>query len=188
MNRMKYSNIPEALQNKIIAAAYGDASLKDKFSVLLAARKNKEIKNMFDEFKRTASTVRNLKIDECPIELSEIIKSKTGVKGEKPKGVFSDLIMIFVSKPVASMAVTGLAILLIVTVLIVRPNDYYNDYSQQELTLAELQTKESLLIVSKIFNQTKNTIEEDVLTSRVAKPIQEGINYVNKILTEGEVK
>ena len=43
------------LTNKIIAVAYGDASLKDKLLVRRLARKNDEVKKMLDEYRAVAS-------------------------------------------------------------------------------------------------------------------------------------
>lgn len=188
MNYQKYSKIPEALQNKIISTAYGDASLKTKFEVWLAVRKNIEAKQMLFEYKSTAETVKKLEPEECPSEFVDIAEKYAGIKEKKTKGIFSEFSMIFVSKPIASMAVTGLAILIIVAAIFLRSNGYYNDFSKSEIAKAQLQTKQSLLIVSQIFNRTKNTVEEDVLTDRVAKPIQEGINFVNKFIKEGELQ
>ncbi len=188
MNYQKYSKIPEALQNKIISAAYGDASIKTKIEIWRLLRNNEEAKQLYLEYKSTADAVKKLEPEECPHELVRFAEKAADIKEKNSKGLFSDFMMIFVSKPIASAAVTGIAILLIVAAIFFRSNGYYNDYSKQELTKAELETKESLLIVSRIFNRTKNTVEDDVLTDRVAKPIQEGINFVNKIISEGELK
>ena len=50
-------NIEEKLYDRIIAVAYNDASLVDRFVVYRMARKNPGIQNILNEFKATATAV-----------------------------------------------------------------------------------------------------------------------------------
>ena len=58
-----------------------------------------------------------------------------------------------------------------------------HQYTKAEIEYADKQARQALDIVSKIFNQTNVTLKEDVLNSRVAKPIRESMGIVNGLFT-----
>ena len=55
------------------------------------------------------------------------------------------------------------------------------------MKLADQQVKQSLAIIAGVFKKTTATVEQDVLTDRVSKPIVESFNLVNDYL-QGENK
>ena len=75
--RMKNSiNIDEKLYEKIIAVAYKDASLIDKFIVYRKAKKDPGIQQLLNEFTETAMAVHNIKSDELPDSTIASVKNR----------------------------------------------------------------------------------------------------------------
>ena len=54
----------------------------------------------------------------------------------------------------------------------------------EEIERANDQVKYALAIVKDAFKKSNNILTEDILTEKIAKPIGEGINYVNTLLQE----
>ena len=61
----------------------------------------------------------------------------------------------------------------------------YNGYTKSEITLAEMQAKESFAIVVEIFNRTSNKMKEDVLNKKLNDPIKRIFNIFNNYLIGG---
>jgi len=57
------------------------------------------------------------------------------------------------------------------------------NYTMAEIQIADKQAMEALAIVGRVFEQTNITLKEEVLNSRVAKPIRESMGIVNDFLT-----
>ncbi len=173
------------LTNKIIAVAYGDASLKDKLLVRRLARKNDEVKKMLDEYRAVASEVHKIKEEDCP----QFLAHNLPVKALKRKSFSMDLYSLVFSKPLFTAAVS--AVLLVAVVFGImnnRPITYQHNYSHAEIQLAEQQAKQAFAIVGKIFNETSSTLKNEVLDSKVAKPFNESFGIVNSLINKGEIK
>ena len=67
----------DKLLEKIISVAYGDASFIDKIKIQRLAKKNKEVKELWESYRQTAAEVHKLKEEECPNELLVAIENKT---------------------------------------------------------------------------------------------------------------
>ena len=50
--------------------------------------------------------------------------------------------------------------------------------------MADQQVKHSLALIASVFKKTTTTVEKDILTDRVSKPIKESFNLVNEYLEE----
>ena len=170
----------DMLLKKIISAAYGDANLLDKIKINRLANKNKEVKELLESYKQTALEVHKLKEEEYPDELLTGIENLT-VKIIKQSNIFSaDIFSIIFTRPLASAA----AVLILVTFILLgifMNRSIQHQYTKTEIENADRQTRQALDIVSKIFYQTNITLKEEVLNSRVAKPIRESIVIVNDL-------
>ena len=62
--------------------------------------------------------------------------------------------------------------------------DLSSQFSQEEIALANKQTKQALAIIGKVFNQTEKAIKKDILAKRVGQPINRGLNIVNDLFNE----
>lgn len=187
MNHTKY-NIPEETMDKIIRVAYGDASAKDKREINQLAMRDESVQKLLNEYLETANSVHEIKIDECPPELVERANKGT-IKHEVPKRSFVfELYSLVFSKPLVSAVAIGILVAAIVTSIFINRNNMYEGYSLAEIERANSEARMALALVGKIFNETGNSITQEILTDKVGKPINEGIKSVNKLFKEGEQK
>jgi len=180
----------EELKIKIISAAYRDCSLKDRVSVWLLARKDPECKALFDEYRKTAASVHNLNIDECP---ENIIDDTFKRLNDSPGFEKSPALASVFSRPAL---VTVLSIIILAAVFFtvvttqtgIKPvpkQAVQQEYSKQDVAQAEKEVKESLAIVSRVLNKTSKKIGEDILPENVGKPIKQGIEVINQLFPKG---
>ena len=94
------------------------------------------------------------------------------------------LIEIFLARPVYSAA-ASILILVIASWFIFNAGKPKPKYSEVKVKQAEVQVKETLAIIDRVFQSTRRTIEEDVLKKQVSPPIREGIYVVNNLFKGG---
>ena len=186
MNAKKSFEITEELRDKIISAAYGDASFIDSMKIKKLVRKNSEVKNLFDEYSATANAAHSIKLEKCPDELLNSVRQKIGVTKEDKRSFAFDLYTALFTRPIISAAAASILVIAIVTSIIFNKNEYQYNYTPEEIALADKQVKESLYFVSKIFNKAQTNLTDEILTARVAKPISKGFNIVNDLFIEGD--
>ena len=176
MKRQKV--IDDRYLDKIVSVAYGDAGILDKLIVYRDAKKNPQVKKLLDEYKATAVEVKDIASKKCPDKLIE--NTEAQIRKEKTPVKYS----IVFQKPVYSSAALAI-IIAIAALLIFRQPNQGQKYSKAEVLTAEMQVKQSLGLVGKIFKKTQNTISYDVLDKQVAPPIKKGMNVVNNLLNGG---
>jgi len=186
MNPKKSFEITEELRDKIISTAYGDSGFIDRLLVNKLARNFPEVKLLLDEYSATARVTHSITTEECPEEVINSVRKKIGLKKEVKKSFFGDLYTALFTRPVVSAAAFTMVVIIVVTSIIFNKNEYQYNYSQEEIALADKQVKESLYLVSRIFNKAQTNLTDEILTARVAKPISEGFNLVNDLFNEGD--
>ena len=185
MNAMKSFNIDNDLLNKIISVAYGDASLKDKLHIRRLAGNREEVKKLLEEYRAVAAEVHSLKEEDCPQTLIHNLP----VKALRRKSLSMDLYSLIFSKPIFTAAVSAVLLAAVVFgIMNNKPIAYRHNYSQADVLLAERQAKQAFAIVGKIFNETSTTLKNEVIESKVAKPIGESLGIVNNLINKGEIK
>ncbi|MDP3583149.1 MAG: hypothetical protein Q8S39_14535, partial [Ignavibacteria bacterium] len=105
------------------------------------------------------------------------------VKTNKP-GFLNDLYTIAFARPVVSLAVV-LVVISAITFGIIRNKTVEYEFTEAEVIEADKQAQQALAIVSNIFEQTKTTLEDDVLGNKVSKPLNKGLGIINNLF-EGE--
>jgi len=186
MNRKKVYDLDDRMLNKIISAAYGDASIRDKFFVMKAVSRDPEIRNLFNSYKRTAGEIKKLIEEDCPSELLGSIKTVPLTK--TINSFFFDFYSVVFSRPIVSALTTVIMVAAIAIALIVnKPVRLNIKYTQTEILTADQQARKAFAIVGKFFSQTQSMLENEIIGGRVAKPINEGIGIVNNLF-EGEKK
>jgi len=178
MNYKKSSKISEELQDRIISVAYGSASFLEKRRINKLASKSKAIKELLEEYKSTADAVHSIPKEEYQGEL------KIQTIPESKKSIFDEIYQILIGKPLVSAAATILLIFAITFSLFNNSELSYEGYSIAEVQKANLESKQALMIVNKIFSKTKNQLTNDILIQEVSKPIKEGMNTVNKLFKQ----
>lgn len=172
----------------IINAAYNDLSLINKLRAYLLINKNEEAKRIYDEYKETAESVKEITQYEMSEELEHKIKNKIGLKTEERRSFVTDLYSLIIMKPVAASLTAVLLVITISTSVLLNNNRTVenNNYSQAEIEMAELHTKQALEMVSSILTNTSNKVRKDILKNTVSSEINKGINIVNQLFIEGE--
>lgn len=180
--------IDEKLLDKITAVAYGDAGLYDRLIIWMNSKRDLEIKNLLDEYKLTASSVHSLDEKKLPETNLKSIYYKIGQR-EKTKPavpfIHSFIRSFNFSKLLVSSAAIGVIIITIVSVLLFYNPQPEQKYTKAEIELAQQQLGESLAIVNKVFQNTEKTLDADVISKHVSKPLNKGLIYLNDYLIGG---
>jgi len=193
MNHKKSFEINEILLNKIIYVAYGDAKLWDVVFIKQLAVKHPEVKSSLESYKKTAIEIHKLSEENCPEELLIAVEEKTTGINKRRNMFATDLMTIIFTRPLVSATVVTLLIGFIVFGILENRDVQYK-FSKEEIEIADMQTKQALAIVGEIFEETNTTLKEEVLNSRVAKPIRESMGIVNGLfmstntLNKGEIE
>jgi hypothetical protein len=166
---------------KIISAAYGNCSIKDKISVRHLIRSDKEYKKLFDEYRKTARSVHRLHPDICPADIAD--DAFTRINKGRSDG--STLLFLF-SRPVLVSAISVIMLAAVIITFRATRVEKKQEYTRQEVVEAEKQVKESLAIVSRALNKTSKKIGEDILPNKVGKPIRQGIDIINQLFPKGD--
>ena len=69
MNYKKSYKVSDEVLDKIIAAAYGKASVFEKIRIKRMIEKDAELKKIFDEYKSTAELVHQIELEEFEKEI-----------------------------------------------------------------------------------------------------------------------
>lgn len=170
----------EKLLNRIIAVAYGDASWYEKFKVNRLAKKREDVQLFLEEYTQIANKIKTLRSETIPEEIIFKVKQNINLQKEPPKSILFDLYSMIFGKPVFSGIIVSIIILAIASALIIKRPEIHNIYTQQEIQLADQQVKQSLALIAGVFNKTKSTVENDVLTNRISKPLKNSITKVNE--------
>ena len=178
MNYKKSSKISEKLLDRIISVAYGSASFLEKRRINKLASESKTIKKILEEYKSTANAVHSIPQEEYNGEL------KIQTISDSKKSIFDEIYQILIGKPLISAAATILLIFAITFSFLNNSELSYEGYSLVEVQKANLESKQALMIVNKIFSKTKNQLTNDILIKEVSKPIKEGMNTVNKLFKQ----
>ena len=178
------NKIDEKLLDKIIAVAYGDAGLYDRLVVWMKARRNPEIEKLMDVYRLTAYSVHSLDEKKLPEANLKSVYHKIGQR-EKTKPAVPFIHSISFSKPLVPSAVIGIFIIIIVSVLFLYNPQPEQKYTKAEIELAQEQLGESLAIVNKVFQNTEKTLDAEVISKHVSKPLNKGLIYLNDYLIGG---
>jgi hypothetical protein len=172
----------EELLNKIISVAYSDAGIKDRILVYRLSKKDKEVKAVLDEYRKTANAVHSIQEEKCP----ENLVKKAGLpEKENERSFFFDLFSLVLSNPVKTFAVTVTVIIIAISTLLLRkPEEAQRVYTKQEIERANAQARTTLAMVGSILNQSKRTVIKEILPEKVSKPLNDGLNYVKDFIHE----
>ena len=177
-------NIEEKLYDRIIAVAYNDASLVDRFVVYRMARKNPGIQNILNEFKATATAVHKIKCNE--LHESVIVSVKQRISRKEKKEFFGSFIYSkIISRPLLSSGVAGIIIIAIAALLFFNQPERQPQYTEAQIKIAETQLAESLAIVNKVFKKAEHQLDKEVIPNIVNKNTDKGFNLINDLLIGG---
>ncbi len=173
----------QKLENQIISVAYGDANIWQKIKIMFLAKKNKDVAKLLSEYSKTAESVKKLTVN-----FPDGILENLNVQPSKTKPVKSSMAPAFsfiLNRPVLSAA-TVTAVLVIVLVLLFSGRSQNNyGYTEAQIKLADKQVKQTLALVSNVFNETERTLEKDVFVNKVGRPLSQSVEIVNNLFNGG---
>lgn len=176
----------EKLLTKIISVAYGDSTLWEKVKIYRLAIKNSEVKAILDEYKKVANQAHKIDLEYCPDQIVENVRNITRIEPSKDNSLLFDLYSFVFRRPAVSASIFSVFVLALISTFIIKRPDIHQQYSKQEIELADQQVKHSLALIAGVFKKTTQTVEKDILTDRVSKPIKESFNLVNDYLQGDE--
>ncbi len=179
------NNIDEKLMEKIIRTAYGDANIIEKLFVKLKAKNNPEVKKLFDDYRKTASAVRNIPLFKYPEHQVNNTLKKMKITPVKEKSYLLDFVWLIAKRPLLSSATFAIVIASFVTVFWANRANMEQQYSKAEIVLAEQQVKESLNIVGRVLKRTQLKVEEEIINERVKEPLHKSFNIINNLFIGG---
>ena len=171
----------EKLLNRIISVAYGDATIAEKVKIYFLSRNNEEVKTTLEKYKLTAQQINNLDLEECPKEIIKNTASFTEQNVTKEKSILFDLYTFIFGRPALASMIATVFILAIISTFVFNRPEIKQQYSPQEIELADTQVKQSLVMIAAVFNKTRTTIETEILTEQVGVPVHKGFNLVNNL-------
>ena len=167
------NKMDEETLRKIIAAAYKDADWADRLKIYFLAKRDAEVKRIFNEYKTTAEVIRNIPLERMPDSVINSIKLESGKEN------------FFALRPAFMVAVSLVVVTIAIAVILFQNKKDDPVYTKTEIELAEEQVKVSLAIVNKIFKKTENLMREEVFPKRVGEPIHKSLTIINDVLTGG---
>lgn len=181
MKHTKSYNIDDQLLERIISVAYGSAGFFEKREIEKLARQNPEIKELLEEYKSTANSLHSVELENCPEEILKNVEGIINPGREEKSSIFIDIYTVFVGKPLVSAAAATLLIVILLFSTVIEREKFDDSFTSSEVVAAHEQVKQSLAMIGKIFNKTTNTLENEILGTRVGKPINTGIKKVNNL-------
>ncbi|UCH66456.1 MAG: hypothetical protein JSW63_04830 [Ignavibacterium sp.] len=184
MQKNNSVKVEESLLNKIISVAYGDAGLIDRINIYRKARKDPFIKQLLNEYKKTAASVHSIKETELPASISSTVRENLG-KNTNTNPVGSFIYSWLFARPILSTGVAGILIIAICGILLFhKPAPEYT-YTKVEIELAQKQLQESIAILNKVFRKAETELDTEVMPIHVGKQVNKSFNLLNDLLIGG---
>ncbi len=166
----------EKMKELLIRAAYGDVTPVERIKVTLILIKKSNAKRFYDSYKSTSVKVKSLRKGNLPSDVIEKLDAMVTEKtGRKEKGTL-------LQYPGFVAAFSILLIALFTFTFLKKNTNYYGKYNEKTVENATEETLASLKMVASIFAQTQKIVVENVLVNKVSKPINNGLNQVEKII------
>ncbi len=188
----KTKNIDPGVNDLLINAAYGSAGFFDRLKVKKIIKNDPELRAIYNEYKSTADSVHSLENEAMPdsvLHNAELItESKLSKRGSS---FLDDLLSVFFGKPQLTFVVTAV-IIAMVTLSIFKNHENDIDFESSQFTRAEVelankQAKQALMLVGQILNSTSSQVTEEIIPTKVVKPINESLEYVNELFKKGDI-
>ena len=184
MRTNNLNNIKPELIDKIISAAYGDASFIERMIVNWKASRNDEVRKVLEEYKATANSVHSIRKEKLPEYVIESVRRRIEFENES-ENLISKIYFALFAKPIFSAAVVSIFVLAIISMFLLRQPAETPKYSKAEIELAQKQLVESIAIVNKVFYKAEQKLDKEIINDRVSKQLNKGLNLVNEYLIGG---
>ena len=164
--------VTPVMEERIIKVAYQDGSWFDKLIVHHVRKENPKVERLYQAH---LAAVRDVRIAGSEIVCSDrlgdrLMNIAVTERSELSEPWFAGLKRGYF----ALQATSALAAMLVLTFVLVH-QFRGPSIDQRELEEATLQAKASLALISEIMNGTRDTVHDEVILRRTAKPIHESI-------------
>jgi len=173
--------ISDEFLNKIISVAYGDAKLSEKISIFFAARKNRLIKDLLNDYRLTARNVKSIRNEKCPDRVIQKVFKDTGIRENNLNSAWLNSFKFLFNKPIFSTTAAILIAAITVLILLLRQPSVPPAYSDAQVIAAQKQVKKSLAMVGRVFEKTEFTLDDQILLKKVAPPIYQSFTIINDL-------
>ncbi|GJQ63052.1 MAG: hypothetical protein SCALA702_21050 [Melioribacteraceae bacterium] len=170
----------------IIRGAYGELNFFEKRKLKKMLHDAPELVEVYNEYKKSADTIKHDNSESLSNDFENKLYRKTGIENKTGSTLFEDFLFVLVNKPIKFSAAFSVILVIVLTSIFTDLRLQEREYTDSEILAANKEASEVLLLVSKVFNETREEFAEGVLKSRVARPLQKGIGIVNTILTNGD--
>lgn len=172
---MKTDNqIKEKTLNKIIRCAYGDAYFTEKLEMFIRKLFNRQIKNIYSEYKFTAKEIHSIK-------LKNIDLNNLPGKGKERTNIFSKIISFISLKPIGISYASVALVLSVIALFLLIDKNSETRYTQAEILQANRNVEYSLAIIGKVFNETEKKLNEEIVNKKIREPIKKGFETINTL-------
>ncbi len=157
------------MEERILAVAYGDASLWDKLIVFQVSRRSVKVQKALDQARETARLTRT-RIAEvrCPDTVSTYLERYR--EPEAPLMFPGNWIRVFTGT-VGVMAAATIAVMFNV---FVEPAD--DNLTQEQIELATLEAKQSLALIQQLMQDVAGDASKQAIVDYTAKPLNETLD------------
>lgn len=170
----------------IIRGAYGELNFFEKRKLKKLLKNVPEYADVFAEYKKSAETIKQDNSATLSAGFEKNLYIKLGISEKNKRSLFNDILTLFVEKPVKFAGAFSVIIFILFASVFTDMRIQEREYSDNEIIAANREASEALLLISRMFNETSEEFAEDILKSRVARPLNKGIGIVNSILTNGD--
>ncbi len=179
MNYKKQCEIDNKLEERIIKTAWGDAGFFEKRKVKKLAALYDNVNELLIKHQKTKDTFSSKERVNCPGDTREKILRQTSGAASEKRSLFLDIYKYLIQKPAAAALTAVVIISIIFASFYSEPAE--NEYSKEELQLAEKQLKQSLLLVSRMFEKSEDNLQKELFSGQHGKKLNKSKELVNII-------
>lgn len=161
MSHKPFKELDEGTLQKIVAVAYGDARLRDRWYIFRLAKRYPELRQQLEAYRQTAQSVHKINLVSCPHPIIEGIKSKTDYLDWEHEEQKDKSWQPF-SKLGVQLGIIALFLFILYANFLKQPLPE-PAYIDAEILAAEVQVKQSLVMVSRHFREIDHTLKDDIL-------------------------
>jgi len=178
MKTMKF-NKTKLSEAELISSAYGDANIFTRLKILYLRKKHPELKALFCEYKSTAKLLKNIVPEDCP---DTLLPTSLKQNRKQYHPYLIKVLLGLINKP--ALPAAAFLILIFITLFSVLKTSPEQSFSQLEVELANKQVKQTLVLVNSVFRTSTKQLRKNILSEKVANPINEGMNIIEDYIKE----
>ena len=178
MDPDRLTDLPEEMVARIIAVAYGDAGLRDRWLVSRETRRNPVARDLLEAHRRIANDLRHTPAPRAPERVVDAAWDE--IVRQDPRAVRAPVLplrALYASGAALAAALCILAVLQVSRLASMQPEMY----SQAEIEEARHQLETAFALVNRSVAKAGLTLNDEVLLPNVVRPIRGGTAIVEQL-------